>query len=495
MFLTPWIRRFQNRLSRPSHSRRVGVSETLENRTVLTVAGVLRGTELSLFIDEGDDVTVQNDVTTGEVQVLTNGATDRTIPAVLSSALTSLSIFASDDANVIDVSPITAANFTALAASGSIVIQAGDGDDMIFGSVDFGEHIMGGDGSDTIDGMDGADTIDGGDGDDQIAGGIGMDLIDGGDGNDSIDGGDDDDIILGGDGNDTVNAGLGADDIDSGQGDDVVDGGDGNDIINGMSGNDSIVAGLGDDQVLGGSGNDTISGDAGDDLIDGQGGEDLITGGDGNDRLTGGGSNDTVSGGAGDDFLNGSGGNDSLNGEAGDDILFGGGQNDVLIGDAGADSMLGNGGDDTLLGGVGQDTMRGGNGDDFISGGVASVSIVTNVTVPAEGDMGNQTVDFTVSLTGLSGGTVTVDFATADGTALAGSDYVTTTGTLVYPPGVTTQTISVDVIGDTVLEPDETFFVNLTNPAGTIINNATATALIINDDVAPPPGNVHALCL
>ena len=68
------------------------------------------------------------------------------------------------------------------------------------------------------------------------------------------------------------------------------------------------------------------------------------------------------------------------------------------------------------------------------------------------------------------GKTVTVDFATANGTALAGAtlDYLASTGTVTFLPGQTTQTITVLVNPDLIDEPEESFFVNLTNPVNVI---------------------------
>lgn len=62
--------------------------------------------------------------------------------------------------------------------------------------------------------------------------------------------------------------------------------------------------------------------------------------------------------------------------------------------------------------------------------------------------------------------------ATADATAVAGSDYSSTSGTLTIPTGNVTGVITVPVIGDAVLEPDETFYVNLSSPVNaTLIDN------------------------
>jgi len=72
---------------------------------------------------------------------------------------------------------------------------------------------------------------------------------------------------------------------------------------------------------------------------------------------------------------------------------------------------------------------------------------------------------------------------------LAGSDYSTTSDTIVFPAGVTSRTILVSTIDDSAVDPDETFFVNLSNADGAIIVGPQGEATILNDDVAPnvPP--------
>src|SRR5207249_2953752 len=89
-------------------------------------------------------------------------------------------------------------------------------------------------------------------------------------------------------------------------------------------------------------------------------------------------------------------------------------------------------------------------------------------------------------LSAASGRTVAVNYATADGTATAPSDYVAIpTTTLTFSPGQTTKTITVPVNGDLVDETDETFTVNLSNPTNATLSTATGTGTIIDDD--PPP--------
>jgi hypothetical protein len=113
--------------------------------------------------------------------------------------------------------------------------------------------------------------------------------------------------------------------------------------------------------------------------------------------------------------------------------------------------------------------------------GVPSLSI-DDVSLP-EGDSGTSDAVFTVSISGPIDRIVTVDYTTADGTATAGEDYVATSGTLVFPANSTDpQTITVQVVGDTQIEPDETFFVDLSNPTNATIDRARGSGNILNDD-------------
>lgn len=116
-----------------------------------------------------------------------------------------------------------------------------------------------------------------------------------------------------------------------------------------------------------------------------------------------------------------------------------------------------------------------------------SVSIVSrNIT---ERNSMTQAEALQVTLSTASGLPVSIDYATADGTATAGSDYVATSGTLVIPAGTTTSNISVGVTGDTAIESDETFTVTLSSPANATIATGLGTYTIVNDDVMPPVAN------
>jgi hypothetical protein len=104
----------------------------------------------------------------------------------------------------------------------------------------------------------------------------------------------------------------------------------------------------------------------------------------------------------------------------------------------------------------------------------------------AEGNTGTTTLSVPVTLSAASTSTVTVDYATADGTAKAGSDYAAANGTLRFRPGETRATIPISVTGDTNIESDETFTVTLSNPVNARIARDTATVTIRNDDTAVP---------
>ena len=109
----------------------------------------------------------------------------------------------------------------------------------------------------------------------------------------------------------------------------------------------------------------------------------------------------------------------------------------------------------------------------------------------AEGDKDSSSVRLFVKLSTSSKRTVTVDYATQDGTglnkAIAGSDYTATSGTLTFLPGTTALTLDIPILGDTNLESDESFLVNLTNPYGAILTTSQSTINILNDDLTLVP--------
>src|SRR5213083_1633113 len=117
----------------------------------------------------------------------------------------------------------------------------------------------------------------------------------------------------------------------------------------------------------------------------------------------------------------------------------------------------------------------------------APPTIAINDVTVTEGNGGTTNAIFSVTLSAASSQTITVTYATADGTATtADNDYVAASGTVTFAPGVTSQPVTVTVNGDTKFEPDETFFVNLSNPTGgATISDGQGQGTILNDDTAP----------
>jgi large repetitive protein len=100
-----------------------------------------------------------------------------------------------------------------------------------------------------------------------------------------------------------------------------------------------------------------------------------------------------------------------------------------------------------------------------------------------EGNSGTTGFVFTLAVSGTPLSTVTVDWATGGGTAPAVTDYLPANGTVSFAPGVTTKTVTVQVVGNTIPEPDETFFVNLSNPSpNAYLGNTQGVGTILNDD-------------
>ena len=97
----------------------------------------------------------------------------------------------------------------------------------------------------------------------------------------------------------------------------------------------------------------------------------------------------------------------------------------------------------------------------------------------------DDTIDFTVSLSRASTSTITVNYATQDGTATAGQDYTSKSGMLTFAVGERTKTITVNLINDSIDEGNETFLVNLSNASGGQISDSQAVGTIQNTDDIP----------
>ena len=122
-----------------------------------------------------------------------------------------------------------------------------------------------------------------------------------------------------------------------------------------------------------------------------------------------------------------------------------------------------------------------------VAGPAAVVETTPTVSIAGgsgtEGDDGS--IAFTVTLDEAASGTVTVDYATADGSAEAGDDYTAASGTLSFAAGETSKAISVAIDDDIDNESDETFTVTLSNASGADLGTKTATGTIRNRTVAP----------
>jgi len=102
-----------------------------------------------------------------------------------------------------------------------------------------------------------------------------------------------------------------------------------------------------------------------------------------------------------------------------------------------------------------------------------------------EGDAGTKTVTATVTLQNPPSNTVQVDYVTADYTAVAGIDYVATSGQLTFPSGTTVRHISVTINGDTQYETDEKFRIQLSDAVNADVGDGSGFITITNDDDAP----------
>src|SRR4030095_2750683 len=131
--------------------------------------------------------------------------------------------------------------------------------------------------------------------------------------------------------------------------------------------------------------------------------------------------------------------------------------------------------------------------------GTATATIVDNDPLPAisvgdcarpDGNSGTTTCNFGVTLSNPSSKVVTVNYATASGTATSGSAFQAASGTLTFPPlAVGPQNVAVSIVGDTTIEDDEDFNVNLSNPVQGTLGAAQGDGVIIDDDAVPVSSN------
>jgi len=108
---------------------------------------------------------------------------------------------------------------------------------------------------------------------------------------------------------------------------------------------------------------------------------------------------------------------------------------------------------------------------------VPGISIVDRATAESA-----SSVAFTVRLSAISGQDITVDYATTDGTAIAGVDYTAVSGTLTILAGAQTGTIHVPLIGDIEMEPNETFTINLSANVNATLTDGEGAGTILDDE-------------
>lgn len=101
---------------------------------------------------------------------------------------------------------------------------------------------------------------------------------------------------------------------------------------------------------------------------------------------------------------------------------------------------------------------------------------------------GNGTADFTLTLNTASGVPVTVNYATQDGTALAGRDYQAASGTVTFAPGQTSQTVAITTLGGSAWEPNLNFSILYSSVSNAAISTSFSTATIQSTDAMPAAG-------
>ena len=421
---------------------------------------------------------------------------------------------------------------------GNDVLLGAAGGDLLNGGTD-NDTLNGESGNDTLDGGTGADSLIGGDGNDTFyvdnsrdqviettAATGGMDTVKasisyklpegienleltgladlsatGNRFGNRITGNQGSNLLEGGEGLDTLLGGAGDDTLDGGAGFDTLSGGEGSDTYRVSSTEDTIneFANGGDQDKLETSVNYTLPrffevltlignaidgrGNADDNTLEGNAEDNTLTGMAGNDRLLGNSGNDTLEGGAGNDTLDGGDGSD-------DRVYYSGNQRDYKI-SLDKDSITwivkdinGSRGD-----GVDEGTDRLMNIEtiEFQDGVYQPVNTLPRLSVDNirlnEGQSGSKEAIFLCTLSEPAREELTLDYATLDDTAQAGSDYVSSTGILRFRQGDTRQKITISILGDTLPEPDETFLLQLGNPSGLKLDVSEVAATIINDEV------------
>lgn len=389
-----------------------------------------------------------------------------------------------------------------LSAGGIEAFIGSNFNDTLIGSTFGAEILIGGNGDDTLSGLDGSDTLQGGPGFDELIGGLdgALGLAGPGDVARFAANSSQLEVFFFNDGSVFVAAPGG--DLDRLSEIEFIETNDGLFQINQFTPSSSQLF-SGDDNV------NSLAGTPGSDLIFGRGGEDTLIGADGADNLNGGNGLDVLEGGLGADTLSGEAGSDTFTGslaELNGDVIADFTAEDVLLvqnANFTEDSLTITQGsaildiDEDLDGTVdSRITLQGDFSDtDFIVEPVivedstntsitineSNVSEISISDISLEED--NIEFNFTVTLNEASDETITVDYATADDSAIAGEDYIAVSGTLQFAPQETEKTITVQVNEDREFEENETFNVELSNPSDNAkLSNERGEATITNDD-------------
>ena len=127
-------------------------------------------------------------------------------------------------------------------------------------------------------------------------------------------------------------------------------------------------------------------------------------------------------------------------------------------------------------------TVSSSRGTGFINDDDGPTISINNISV-TEGNSGTKAATFTLTLSGPSVEAIAVRAISTPGTATASSDYNSINLVVTFQPGTVSRTFDVAIIGDINREPDETFFVNLSDPFGTTISDGEGVGTIIDDDI------------
>jgi hypothetical protein len=117
-----------------------------------------------------------------------------------------------------------------------------------------------------------------------------------------------------------------------------------------------------------------------------------------------------------------------------------------------------------------------------IDAAAQSPSISVRDAIAVEGNSGTTQATFVVALSGPAAQTVSCSYATSNGTAIAGSDYVATSGAVTFAPGEVEKPVVVLINGDTVDEQQETLFLDISNVQNATVSSSQGTGFIIDDD-------------